>query len=133
MILKQNSSIILLILKKYFTKTKSNRYIAENRFKECPPLYPNAWFPVLQSKDLKKCQIKPFFGFGNDLVVFRGVSGKVYNLDAYCPHLGANLGVGGTVVGEDIKCPFHGWNFNNLGKCMAVPGIEGNIRYIARN
>lgn len=42
-------------------------------------------------------------------------------LDAYCPHLGANLAVGGTVVGETVRCPFHGWQFDPSGKCVHIP------------
>ena len=91
--------------------------------KQLPP-YPNAWMPVLESRDLKTSQIKPVFALGKDLVVFRGASGKVYVLDAYCLHLGANLGVGGTVIGEEIECPFHGWKYDFEGKCKEVPGVE---------
>jgi len=58
--------------------------------------------------------------------MYRGVSGKVYIFEAYCPHLGANLGIGGTVLGESIKCPFHGWNFNQDGICTHVPGLDGS-------
>ena len=43
-------------------------------------------------------------------------------MDAYCPHLGANLGVGGHVRGNCIECPFHGWQFDGeTGKCMKIP------------
>jgi nitrite reductase/ring-hydroxylating ferredoxin subunit len=59
--------------------------------------------------------------FGQELVAFRGEDGKVSVLDAYCPHLGAHLGVGGTVVGNTIKCPFHGWRFDTQGQCVEVP------------
>jgi hypothetical protein len=42
-------------------------------------------------------------------------------LDAYCPHLGAHLGHGGTVEGEGIRCPFHAWKFNCEGMCDEIP------------
>ncbi|CAG2103233.1 unnamed protein product, partial [Medioppia subpectinata] len=48
----------------------------------------------------------------------------------YCPHLGANLGVGGHVVtesesGDDcIQCPFHGWRFGGDGQCKHIPNLE---------
>ncbi|XP_015278578.1 PREDICTED: cholesterol 7-desaturase-like [Gekko japonicus] len=54
--------------------------------------------------------------------VFRDLSGQSYVLDAYCPHLGANLSVGGRVVGSCIECPFHGWQFSGKdGKCTRIP------------
>ena len=44
-------------------------------------------------------------------------------LDAYCPHLGANLGVSGRVKGDCIECPFHAWQFQGAdGKCAKIPG-----------
>lgn len=46
---------------------------------------------------------------GTNLVVYRGKSGKAFALDAYCPHLGANLGIGGVVKDDCIMCPFHGY------------------------
>jgi hypothetical protein len=42
-------------------------------------------------------------------------------LDAYCPHLGAHLAEGGRVVGESIRCPFHGWQWDADGSCAAIP------------
>lgn len=50
--------------------------------------------------------------------------GKARILDAYCPHMGANLGVTGQVVGNDIVCPFHGWQFDGEGKCTKIPYAE---------
>ena len=91
---------------------------------ELPPFYPNGWISVLESRDLKRNQIKPVFAFGYDLVVFRGSSGKVCAADAYCPHLGANLGVGGKVIGDSIRCGFHGWTFDSDGFCTKAPDIE---------
>jgi phenylpropionate dioxygenase-like ring-hydroxylating dioxygenase large terminal subunit len=69
-------------------------------------------------------QVKPLYVLEKNLVVFRTTSGKIHVLDAFCPHLGANIGVGGSVVGEDIRCPFHSWTFNGDGICTSVPGLE---------
>ncbi|WP_190132992.1 Rieske 2Fe-2S domain-containing protein [Streptomyces mashuensis] len=37
---------------------------------------------------------------------------------AHCPHLGAHLGRGGRVEGEDIVCPFHTFAFGPDGPCV---------------
>ena len=34
---------------------------------------------------------------------------------AFCPHMGAHLGMGGMVVGNLLQCPFHGWSFDASG------------------
>jgi phenylpropionate dioxygenase-like ring-hydroxylating dioxygenase large terminal subunit len=41
--------------------------------------------------------------------------------DAFCPHLGAHLGHEGRVIGESVRCPFHGWQFGTDGKCEHIP------------
>ena len=79
---------------------------------------------MLERNDLSRNQIKSIFAFGKDLIVYRGSSGKCYVFDAYCPHLGANIGIGGTVIGESVQCPFHGWEFNQEGTCTKIPGVE---------
>lgn len=57
--------------------------------------------------------------------MFRTPEGKVHIMDAYCPHLGANMGLGGVVRGDCLECPFHGWQFDgNSGKCTSVPYSE---------
>lgn len=61
--------------------------------------------------------------------MFRGQDGKAYVVDAYCPHLGANLAVGGRVVGGCIECPFHGWQFRGAdGKCVKIPYADKGER-----
>ena len=62
---------------------------------------------------------------GLHLAVFRGETGQSFVTDAYCPHMGANLGVGGIVKGNCLECPFHGWTFRgDDGKCVKIPYAE---------
>jgi cholesterol 7-dehydrogenase len=58
---------------------------------------------------------------GLDVAVFRTEHGDVGVVEAYCPHLGANLAAGGIVEGDTLVCPFHGWEFNCDGKCVKIP------------
>lgn len=98
-----------------------------------PPIYPNSWYQVMRSEDLPNGQVKAVTLLEKQLVVFRTEKGRVCILDAYCPHLGANLGVGGIVKGECIKCPFHGWEFNGeTGQCTAIPYIDGKVPSFAK-
>jgi phenylpropionate dioxygenase-like ring-hydroxylating dioxygenase large terminal subunit len=86
------------------------------------PPYPNGWFKVCYSDELAAGEVKAVSVAGRNLVVFRGEDGRAHLLDAYCPHLGAHLGVGGKVVGNTIRCPFHGWRWSGEdGKCVEVP------------
>ena len=82
---------------------------------------PNSWYVVAYADELVPGQLQRLRYFDRDLVAFRGEGGEVAVLDAYCPHLGAHLGVGGTVVGDTIRCPFHGWRWDGEGACAEVP------------
>jgi len=82
---------------------------------------PIGWSAVLFSDELADRQVLPIHAFGVDLVAYRSESGEVAVLDAYCPHMGAHLGYGGMVAGEEIVCPFHGWHWRRDGRCAAIP------------
>lgn len=75
----------------------------------------------------------------HDVIAVRNDEGKVAIYDAFCPHLGADLGVGSEVVVDNdsksgpescIRCPFHGWLFsNNDGSCVRVPYSATKCRF----
>ena len=83
--------------------------------------YPSSWYRVAHSRDLPKGKILSVRYFGRDLVVFRSDDGRANVLDAYCPHLGAHLGVGGVVEGRSVVCSFHGWAYDGQGECTNIP------------
>jgi nitrite reductase/ring-hydroxylating ferredoxin subunit len=82
---------------------------------------PNGWFAVAWSRDLVPGDVRRVRYFEEELVVFRTRSGAAKVLDAHCPHLGAHLGEGGRVIGESLRCPFHGWQFDGTGQCVEIP------------
>nr|XP_015024806.2 cholesterol 7-desaturase isoform X2 [Drosophila virilis] len=90
--------------------------------KELPPPYPNGWYGILESSKLKAGESTHMSCLGEHLIIYRSQGNKIYILDAYCPHLGANLGIGGRVVGDNIECPFHQWSFRGSdGVCTNIP------------
>lgn len=88
------------------------------------PDFPDSWYAVAWSADVVAGKAAPIRAFGQDLVAFRKADGTVQVLDAICPHLGAHLGHGGTVVGDEIRCPFHGWQFDHTGACTLAPSAK---------
>jgi len=52
--------------------------------------FPRGWFMVARSKNVNSAPA-PLRAFGRDLVIYRGESGRVVVLSAYCPHMRAHL------------------------------------------
>lgn len=90
-------------------------------------VYPNGWIPVMESAKVQSGKIKRGIIFGRDVIITRSDDGKeVSVLDAYCPHLGVHIGIGGKVkrVNNEscVECPFHGWTFRaSDGQCVKIP------------
>lgn len=100
--------------------------LLRSRPEEPPPVaelrprrpYPNGWFAVAFAEELPPGRVLRRRLMGEDVVVYRTRSGVVRAVGPYCPHLGAHLGHGGWVEGEDIVCPFHHFAFGVDGACV---------------
>ena len=88
------------------------------------PEFPMGWFSIARSHELLVGEVTSVQAFDRELALYRTRSGEAVLQDAFCPHLGANLGVEGRVVGETIRCPFHGWRFGKDGVCEEIPYCE---------
>ena len=98
---------------------------------ERPPVFPNGWIPIEESRNITCHSLITSQVFIHEIILFREKeTGKIVALDAICPHLGGHFGYGGTIVSHTIddkkdtacvRCPFHGWLFNTDGKCVSVP------------
>jgi len=87
-----------------------------------PPI-PDGWYAVGVANALAAGELRPVRFFGRELVLFRGHDGAARLFDAHCPHLGAHMGHGGTVEGDGVRCPFHGWRYDGAGRCVEVPRL----------
>ena len=82
---------------------------------------PFGWYALACSADLAPGDVRPLYYFDEHLVLFRTKDGQAHVTAAFCPHLGAHIGYGGRVEGNEIICPFHGWRFDGEGVCVSVP------------
>ena len=81
---------------------------------------PFGWSTVARVDELDPAVVTRFRAVERDLVVWNdGADWHVF--DAYCPHLGAHLGVGGRVEDGCLVCPFHEWAFDADGANVAIP------------
>jgi phenylpropionate dioxygenase-like ring-hydroxylating dioxygenase large terminal subunit len=78
------------------------------------------WYIACPSRALPKGKAKSVEVCGQRIVIFRGEDGQVRAMDAYCPHLGTDLGIG-QVDGNWIRCAFHHWAFDETGRCQNIP------------
>ncbi len=83
--------------------------------------FPFGWFGVSYSDELAVGEVKAIRYFSRDMVLWRGEDGQARVLDAYCRHLGAHMGHGGKVNGNDLECPFHAWQYNEAGAVTRIP------------
>jgi 3-ketosteroid 9alpha-monooxygenase subunit A len=95
--------------------------------------FPRGWFVVAEASELGDAPL-PLRFFGRDFALYRGKSGRVVMLDAYCSHMGTHLAGAGSasmaiegeqIEGDSIRCPYHGWRFDPDGVCDDIPYHEG--------
>ncbi|MEU7046501.1 Rieske 2Fe-2S domain-containing protein [Streptomyces varsoviensis] len=84
---------------------------------EVPLPTPNGWFCMGFSTEIPPGTVVSRPLAGQDVVLYRTRSGLLRATRPYCPHLGAHLGLGGRIDGEDIICPFHRFAFGPDGAC----------------
>src|SRR5437870_1027727 len=89
------------------------------------------WLPALMPNELPSPDCPPvrLRLLGEDLIGFRGTSGKVGVVANACPHRGASLFFGRNEE-EGLRCVYHGWKFNVAGNCTDMPSepAESNFK-----
>lgn len=78
------------------------------------------WQPVGLSASLETSKAKTIKIMGETLTLYRGESGQVYLVGGYCPHR-LTLLANGWIDGDEIRCIYHGWQFNGAGQCTHRP------------
>lgn len=57
---------------------------------------------------------------GEELVLWRGASGRLSAWANRCPHRGMRLSFG-FVRGDELHCLYHGWRYGADGVCVGIP------------
>lgn len=85
-----------------------------------PSRYARGWHCLGLAEPYKDGKPHGINIFGTRLVIFAGEDKKLNIVDAYCPHMGADLAIG-TVEGNSVVCKFHGWKWGGDGVCNHIP------------
>ncbi|MCA8887254.1 MAG: Rieske 2Fe-2S domain-containing protein [Parvularculaceae bacterium] len=91
----------------------------------------NNWYVAAESADVKVGEPFGVKMLGCDFVLFRKENGEPVCLSNVCCHRGAAL-CNGSIKGDNIACPFHGWQFDQQGKCVSIPSMGPEFAIPAR-
>ena len=88
--------------------------------------FPEGWYFVATREAITKAGLIQKTWMGENIIAFSDDDGRICVAGAYCPHLGADLGpaAGGRVCEGRLVCPFHGYEFDATGQCVATPYAE---------
>ena len=78
------------------------------------------WQPVALADSVDAGAAIPLVIMGEELTLYRGESGGLHLVGGRCAHRRTLLHTG-WVVGEEIRCIYHGWQFDGKGACVARP------------
>ena len=85
------------------------------------------WHPVCMSSEL--ADLPKFLKIlDEELVAYRDRSGRVGVLGAHCIHRGTSLEYG-RIEERGLRCCYHGWYYNEEGRCLDQPGEPDQSPY----
>ncbi len=83
------------------------------------PVLINEWHVVCRSEDVPVGKPVGARLLDEDIVVWR-VGGQVLAWQDLCIHRGTRLSLG-RIEDDRLICPYHGWVYNEAGRCVKVP------------
>lgn len=103
---------------------EKNRLLTEvGRGKPMGELLRRYWHPIAGVSEFDDKATKAMRLFGEDLVLYKDLSGQYGLLERHCPHRNADLSYG-FVEEHGIRCAYHGWQFDRDGQCLHQPFEE---------
>jgi 5,5'-dehydrodivanillate O-demethylase len=103
----------------------------------CGELLRRYWHPVAAAAELTdEKPVRAVKILNEELVVYRNRQGEYGLVGEHCPHRSASLAYG-RVEEEGIRCPYHGWKFDQTGRCLEQPAeppestFKDRIKHVA--
>ncbi|MEH6581878.1 MAG: Rieske (2Fe-2S) protein [Halioglobus sp.] len=87
------------------------------------------WHDLIPVSDLAPGELLESHWRGSDLLLYRSSSGECRAITGYCPHMGnympnglpPNQPLSTLIENDELRCPYHGWRFNDQGQCSHIP------------
>ena len=88
-----------------------------------PPPFPEGWYFLASRRAVEKAKLIRKTWMGESIIIWCDDDGRICVAESHCPHLGADLGpeAGGRVCDGRLVCPFHGFEYDASGQCVATP------------
>lgn len=84
----------------------------------------NAWYVVARSDEVETRDLQGHVIAGRPLVIWRTDDGEVVALDARCAHKRFPLWEGKLLPNGSLECAYHGFAYNDTGRCVAIPALH---------
>jgi 5,5'-dehydrodivanillate O-demethylase len=83
-------------------------------------LFRRYWQPIAAESEFGSISVRPVRLLGEDLVLYKDGSGTFGLIERLCAHRLTDLAYG---IAEDygLRCPLHGWLYNEGGACLSMP------------
>jgi 5,5'-dehydrodivanillate O-demethylase oxygenase subunit len=78
------------------------------------------WQPIAAVTEFDDQSAKPVRLMGEELVMYKDLSGNYGLLGRHCAHRGADL-ANGIVEQCGLRCHYHGWHYDASGRCLEQP------------
>jgi 5,5'-dehydrodivanillate O-demethylase len=78
------------------------------------------WMPISAVSEFETQTVKPVRLLGEDLTLYKDLSGTYGLVDRHCPHRRADMSYG-FVEQCGLRCNYHGWLYDDQGRCMEQP------------
>ncbi|MDB5571828.1 MAG: phthalate 4,5-dioxygenase [Hyphomicrobiales bacterium] len=78
------------------------------------------WFPIAGSAEFDDMSVKAIRLMGEDLTLYKDLSGTYGLVDRHCPHRRADMSYG-YVEKNGLRCNYHGWLMDETGACVEQP------------
>jgi 5,5'-dehydrodivanillate O-demethylase len=89
------------------------------------------WQPIAAASQLDENPVMPVKLLGESLVLYRDRRGTLGLVSDTCAHRRVNLAFG--IPEQDgLRCPYHGWRYDNTGQCQEMPAESADSTFPER-
>ena len=113
------------------TKEQNERLTQVGPGKPMGELMRRYWHPIAAYAELSANPTKAIRLLGEDLVLYKDRSGTLGLIQASCAHRRVHL-IYGIPEDNGLRCPYHGWLYNEAGQCLEMPAESPDSTFASR-